>query len=234
MRLAFCVIFSALVQAQSPSFESASIRKGGVELPRIQPASDSLTMRSVTIAQCVAWAYRVQNFQIEGLKGFDEHYDISAKAGRAASDDELRSMLKSLLAERFHLTLHHELKAITIYALTQGHTLHIEKTDDAGDYTVRGLRQAVVFQHITMLEFAELLTPRFKIPVIDATGLSGRFNLRLDPSRYMNGDPEVDALSGDEAALFMAIEDQLGLMLEHRKESVDVLVIDRVEKPEES
>ena len=230
-----CALFAATALAQPAVFESASIKKAGVALPGIHANSDSLTMHSVTLAQCIAWAYRVQNFQIDGLKEADEHYDISATAGRAASEDELRSMLKALLADRFHLALHHELNSITIYALIPGRNLHVEKSEgEFDDFSVRGQHMTVLFEHITLREFADLLSLRFKTPVVDSTGLAGRFNLKLDPSRYMNGDPEVDDIHGEEAALFMAIEDQLGLMFDHRKESVDMLVIDRVGKPGEN
>ncbi|HLW77192.1 MAG TPA: TIGR03435 family protein, partial [Bryobacteraceae bacterium] len=199
-----------------------------------EASAGSLEMQNVTLAEAIAWAYRVQKFQIQGAKLADNHYDISAKAEPGADELELRAMLRSLLAERFHLALHREPKMTTLYALVAGRNLQLEKSAGDAEYSIHGQKQVVVFDHITMAEFAELLGTRFKIPVIDATGLGGRFKFAIDASRYLNGGPEVDDLNGEDAALFMAIEDQVGLLLDHRRESVDTLVVDRAEKPAEN
>jgi len=57
-------------------------------------------------------------------------------------------------------------------------------------------------------------------PVVDKTGLTGTYNIKLTYS--------TDA---SDISVFQAVEEQLGLKLEARKEMVEILVVDRVEKP---
>jgi uncharacterized protein (TIGR03435 family) len=77
-------------------------------------------------------------------------------------------------------------------------------------------------------------------PVVDHTGLSGRWDFTLtwtpDETQFaslgVHIPPPPDSAAAP--ALFTAIQQQLGLKLESTKERVDVLVIDRVEKPSEN
>jgi uncharacterized protein (TIGR03435 family) len=73
--------------------------------------------------------------------------------------------------------------------------------------------------------------------VVDRTGLAGTFDIDL---RWMPERPFIDAtqsaaatpmVDSSEPPLFTAIREQLGLKLERTRGPVDVLVIDRVERP---
>jgi uncharacterized protein (TIGR03435 family) len=64
-------------------------------------------------------------------------------------------------------------------------------------------------------------------PVVNQTGLTGRFDLELNFTPDQGGSaPAADAIS-----IFTALPEQLGLKLESTKGAVDVLVIDHVEQP---
>ena len=83
----------------------------------------------------------------------------------------------------------------------------------------------------TIPDFARglsLNTGRF---VMDATGLTGRFDLDLKWTPDQ-GAGNVGALN-DGTSLFTAIQEQLGLRLEARQAPVQVLVIDSAERPTE-
>ena len=105
----------------------------------------------------------------------------------------------------------------------------------------------------TMDGLAAQLSSRFDRPVIDQTGLKGKYDLKLryDPSSMPEGrggpimmmkdGPGPGPAGGDPAnriapdgdpppTIFKALQEQLGLKLEARKGPVDLLVIDRVEK----
>ncbi len=67
--------------------------------------------------------------------------------------------------------------------------------------------------------------------MVDETGLAGRYEIHMDLSAYLNrvdgsGNGQLDMMS----ILFSGFQDLLGLKLEARKQSVDVLVIDHAEK----
>ena len=78
-----------------------------------------------------------------------------------------------------------------------------------------------------MPEFADLLARELKTPVVDFTSTPGAFDFKLEWS--IEGDKD-DAQS----ALFAALQSQLGLKLESRKLPVDLIVVDRAEKPSEN
>jgi uncharacterized protein (TIGR03435 family) len=151
------------------------------------------------------------------------------------------AMIQKLLADRFGLQFHREKKDLACYAVTaakQG----LKLTPSVGDPS--GLPTATTgFGHFTarnmnMEEFAEGLQGIvLDRPVIDRTGLSGRFDFSLNwapdefqfPDRPVNTSPPAgDPMLPD---LFKAFEDQLGLKLESTKAQFEILVIEHVEKP---
>jgi uncharacterized protein (TIGR03435 family) len=72
-------------------------------------------------------------------------------------------------------------------------------------------------------------------PVVDQTGLSGRYDFRMkfDPSSTKLGNAQATGRpSSDAPSIFVAIQDDLGLKLEPRRAAVEILVIDSAEKPE--
>ncbi len=81
---------------------------------------------------------------------------------------------------------------------------------------------------VSMASVAWVLSRRMELPVIDMTGLKGFYNLTLDWVPEPKGGSETEAPAGPR--LPEALQDQLGLKLEHRKAPVEVLVVDRVEK----
>lgn len=72
----------------------------------------------------------------------------------------------------------------------------------------------------------DALSGILKRKVLDRTGLTGEFDINLKWAP----DPAVDP----GPAIFTAIEEQLGLKLESGKAPIDVLVIDRIERPTEN
>jgi uncharacterized protein (TIGR03435 family) len=76
-------------------------------------------------------------------------------------------------------------------------------------------------------------------PVVDKTGLSGRydFDLEFTPDESQFGGVFGKLASTDDSAkpsLFTAIQQQLGLRLEPAKGPIEALVIDHVERPSEN
>ena len=67
-------------------------------------------------------------------------------------------------------------------------------------------------------------------PVLDKTGLSGQFDVDLKWTPALG----ADAPAGDTVSIFTAVQEQLGLKLEYVTAPLDVLVLDRIERPSEN
>jgi uncharacterized protein (TIGR03435 family) len=155
---------------------------------------------------------------------------------------QLQEMLRNLLADRFNLALHSEAKDMPVYLLTAGNGASKlvpwkEGDPSRGFVGMAGLGDQRSF-HImggkkSMAEFVLQLQDATRRPVIDRTGIAGEFNydLRYAPSAGQVG-AEVDGLSGP--SLFTALQEQLNLKLDAARAPVQILMIDRAERPTEN
>ena len=159
-----------------------------------------------------------------------DRYDIDAKAGSPNDDDGvMMQMLRTLLAERCKLALHHENKPIVAYILEVARKgPRLEKAVDGSSGAVTNSGHGTIdAKLISMNRFAEVLSRQMDLPVVDQTHLVGNFNVSLKWS------PESDQAPDRGPSIFTAIQ-QLGLRLQARKIPIDVLVIDHVERPSEN
>jgi uncharacterized protein (TIGR03435 family) len=98
----------------------------------------------------------------------------------------------------------------------------------------------------SIAEIASMLSQQAGRPIIDRTGLSGYYTVNVEFARdpgtgsLLGGPLPPDALAAGGAAtpsdvpsIFAAVQDQLGLKLEPRRDAADVLVIERAEPPTE-
>ena len=109
-------------------------------------------------------------------------YDIAARPSAASSANELRLMLRALLADRFQLVVRAEKRESAVYFLTveqKGHTLQPSKTE--GPRRVQSDATGLAFQRVTMTDLQNYLSslPGLDRPVINRTGLGGRFDFTL-------------------------------------------------------
>ena len=241
---------SALAQDSAPpAFDVASVKinpqfrqdNRTTWYPTIDTSPGSLTMRNVNLTMIAAWAYDVQRAQISGPAGMDsERYDIIAKAGRATAVGEMRQMLQNLLAERFKTAEHRvsrQMDAMAIMLPKGGHKMapsQIEGPSQNRQHPVRG----IVVEGATLAELANDMSRELEMPVVDMTGLKGRFDFTFNVQKYVEavrsrllaeGHPVTDS---DARLMIMqdALAGELGLRLEPRKVPVEVIVIDHVEK----
>jgi uncharacterized protein (TIGR03435 family) len=218
------------------TFDVASIHAVKTDAPeggrdKIEYAPGTLTMRNVTLSTCMQWAHHVQPFQITGPSWISsERYDIVARA-EAAPEAQLRLMLQALLADRFKLAFHRDKKELPVLVMLvgkNGHKLHVS-TEEGEGFLNTGKGAAVTAKHVSMSQYAGLLSGPLRMPVLDMTGLEGRYDFSVDLAPYMARDADgrpPDVLE----AIQTAFQDQLGLKLEPRKSQVEIIVIDRAEK----
>jgi uncharacterized protein (TIGR03435 family) len=153
----------------------------------------------------------------------------------------LQRMILTLLADRFKLAVRSETKEMPVYSLLPitGTTKLVpwKEGPSLGMVGVVGRGEQRSFHIIgrkkSMADLAIQLEDATRRTVLDRTGITGEFNydLQYAPTGSQVG-AETNDLSGP--SLFTAIQEQLGLKLEAARAPVQVLVIDRAEKPSEN
>jgi uncharacterized protein (TIGR03435 family) len=196
----------------------------------------------------IRWAYNAgpyQNLNVvqQYAVGFpawvasrQEAYDIEGRTETRVTEAQCRLMVQALLADRFKLSVHRETRALPVAALVVakgGPKPKLKKVLDSDlDKTVlvNGTPAYGSGNGWSMDQLAEYLL-RFSPErmVVDRTGLEGqyRFSLEFAVIPPAGGAPLNVA---DEVAA--ALQDQLGLKIENRSESVEVVVVDHIEKPD--
>jgi len=213
-----------------------------------------LTMRAVTLSLTIQQAYDVRDFEISGGPAWSssDRYDIIAKPEDAskvspADRSQMRLRIQSLLADRFQLKLHHETKEMPVYALViakNGSKLNQHLAGDKEGGLRRG-RGQLAGKQIDMPFLALTLSRQLGRTVLDQTGLKGSYDVELNwtPDAGPGGllttiEPgrtaEPPASESNGTSIFTAIQEQLGLKLESKRGPVEVVVIDRVEKPSQN
>jgi len=226
--------------ASAQTFAVASIRPSAGEVQfehdgKTEITPGTLTMRDVTLATCIKFAYGVKDSQISGPEWLQsEHFDILAKADAPVAEDQLKLMMQALLADRFKLSFHRQSKELSAYAMTvaKGGAKLKESAPDTKPFRENSAVGTVV-KAMTMKEWADFISGPMQTPVVDMTGLKGRYDFSLDFTAYLPGGEKVMNVAFDNAngIMIAAMQGELGLKMESRKETVDVLMIDHVEMP---
>ena len=243
---------SALAQnSDPPAFDAASVKidpqfsfdNRATWLNTVDTTPGSLTMRNFNLVMIVAWAYHVERQQVSGPAWVEsQRFDVFAKTGRPASENEIRQMLQTLLVERFKLAVHRESRRMDVLALVLPKAGHKMTSSQTGEPTqnrqdpVRGM----VVEGVELAEFVNEMSRDVwvGVPVVDMTGLKGRFDFTWNINKYLSAMrarvmAEGKPISDSEATLMVmqdALAGELGMQLEPRKAAVDVLAIDHAEK----
>ncbi|MFZ0818546.1 MAG: TIGR03435 family protein [Candidatus Acidiferrales bacterium] len=171
--------------------------------------------------------------------------DALQKLSQENRDLARQLMLQALLADRLKLTIHRETRELPVYFLVvakNGPKLQQAKTDEtyangfkdsdglplgAGfTRTVQGrLSATMTTQGIPLSALAQNLWRTLRRPVLDKTGLAGKYDFTLT---WAPDDTQADS---NAPSLFTALQQQLGLKLESGKGPLEVIVIDHVERP---
>ena len=252
---------AATAQQHSPAlrFEVASIRlwrPPATPATRIAvtaaPVGSGIFNRATSVAGLIAYAYEVQDFQLNG--GADwvrtERYDVSARAGREVSEVELREMVKALLADRFKLRARTETREMTILELRLarrdgrvGPNLHdcSNPNDKEGISTPEKPFRAPSNGGVATSDcangvrnLATIASRHLKTIVVDKTGLTGqwRFDIYYGAELQIPGvDLSREKINPDLPSFEGAIREQLGLRLDRTRGPAPVIVIEWVDRP---
>jgi uncharacterized protein (TIGR03435 family) len=186
-----------------------------------------------------------------------DRYDIEARVedGSIPRDlpakdrnEKIRLMLRELLADRFHLKIHRETRQVPIYALVvakNGPKLRkaaLEEKECLGipigyvacqERFLGGMRRGIRALAVDMSDLAQYLSGYTDRPIVDQTGIQGLFEIKT--GAWSSDQPvaggDAAAEPGSLPTLFTMLQEDLGLKLEAGKGPVEIVVIDRAEKP---
>lgn len=210
----------------------------------------SFQMLRTSVRDLLQFAYDLNDRQIVGLPSWAEtdKFDIMTGQPNVPGDpsiEQIKLMLRKLLAERFGLVSHTGKKEMQAYVLAiakDGEKLTHSPADapQVGSFMTPKLG-VIAFRNSTMDDFSHgLQFVVFALPVVNRTGLTGRWDgtLRFTPdeTQYQTFGAKIVPNEAADAPppVFTAIQQQLGLKLEAQKTAVDVLIIDHVNRPDDN
>jgi uncharacterized protein (TIGR03435 family) len=194
--------------------------------------------RNATMVDLISSAYGVEPEKVLGGPSWLEtdRFDILAKAPTSVTPAATKLMLRSLLADRFKLSIHNEDKPMNAWAMTAAKPGPQLKQSQGGGPTNcngqpgDGPNAVIVCKNVTMATLAQIVRQiepaTFDTPVTDMTGLEGSFDFQLT----WTNRGALAAAGKDAIPIQDAFEKQLGIKLELQKRAVATLVVEGVNR----
>lgn len=256
--VAICSVCAVASLARQPTarFEVASVKPNhtDAEPSMTVPPRGTVAIVNVPLENVIVNAYGIPAFRVldapEWIKR--ERFDISAKIPDDAGPGQLRSMLQSLLEDRFKLRVRRETREQPIYTVViarsdgrLGPRLKQSSADCASAakaasapafspdpqcgalFGVGPGGGRIISRGQPLARVISALSMAVSRGVVDQTGLQGPFDVELEWS----SDVGAGATNSNTPSIFTALQEQLGLRLEPSRGPVEVLLIDSVERP---
>jgi uncharacterized protein (TIGR03435 family) len=228
---------------QRPAFDSASIKPSGAEegSSSWHTRPGYIVIKNQSLKKLVGIAYRLRDDRVSGGPKWtgSDRFDVEARAAGPATDADLLLMLQSMLAERFQLGTHRETILTPGFALVVAKGgLKIRPDETKGGESSHSTRGKIVAERVTMARVADWLTRQIGTPVVDMTDTKGVFSFTLEWTPESPRPPATPEGALPEApgapSLYTVLPHDLGLKLESKKLPIEVIVIDKAEKPTEN
>lgn len=243
----------------NPTFGVATIKPSDPSRPGklfTVRGQEVLTINTTT-NDLITMAFNLHARQVTGGPAWldSDKFDLDGKPDTPGQPnvDQMKIMIKKLLADRFQLKFHTEKKELAVYSITVTKTGAKINKSEADPNSLPGLffggagaSGGVAFnvRNATLPEVASVLQGSvLDKPIVDQTGLTGKFDFILkftpDATQMTGFGPRPPAPAAADPGdappdIFTAFQQQLGLKLESTKAPVDVMVIDKIEKPSEN
>jgi bla regulator protein blaR1 len=261
------LVLAAALQAQDdrPLYEVASVKPADPNAAGMmwQTLPDGgFRTTNITLRNLIMNAWDLRDFQISGGPGWvsTAHFNVEAKPDRPSASRDSSRMLQELLKERFQLVVRLETREAPVYALilarkdgrlgpqmTESHCTPYDPAHPSDDPEQRrkacgsmsARRGEMTAQGMDLASIAVNLSSRVDRQVIDRTGLTGKYDLKLTWAADENRVPVSPDLPRTEPSdsgpsIFTALQEQFGLKLEPAKGPVQFLFIEKAEKPSEN
>jgi bla regulator protein blaR1 len=237
---------SMAASLDGPAFAVSVVRASGPTTNRsikFEPGG-RFVARGASVRLLIKIAYNLNDDELTGGPGWIglDRFDIDAAPdtpdGSAVNMDRVRTRLQGLLADRFQLKMRDEMKMMSTYALMiakGGPRLKKSATQDAPMQSHLNGGE-LLFKNATMDQFANAVSDWVRQPVLNQTGLDGEYDLRLEwtPDPAVPGSP-TDASASQSISsgptIFTALQQQMGLSLQARKNQALCKVVEQVVRP---
>jgi uncharacterized protein (TIGR03435 family) len=228
-------ILASALTALAQEFEVVSVKpnKSGSNGSSTRSDQGRMTATNISLKNLIVRAYNLKDYQVEGPDWLtSERYDMVAKFPEALPKDRekynaaLGAMMQKMLVERFKLVVRHEQKVFPVFGLIVGKNgIKFKEVPDADSHNSNSNNTHYVGTCVSMSTFAEFLSRRMERPVFDMTGLKGFYDLKLDwTENTAAGEPQQFP------ELAIAVQEQLGLRLESRKEPIEIVIVEHIER----
>ena len=227
-----------------PDWEVVTVRKGDPNGMNsgIRVEGRDLVVERHSVETLLLFGFGVHKTQVMSAPDWvrSERWDARGYADVPGqpSIPQFQTMIRKLLVERFGLVQHTEKRDLPVYALTvakSGPKIEKSAADPNGlpleNDRDNGGQRTMQIGNMTMREFCLVMTFYMDKPVVDQTGLTGKYDFLL---KYTFDESKAPADGSAPPTIFTAIQEQLGLKLEPTKTATDVMVIDKVERPGEN
>jgi uncharacterized protein (TIGR03435 family) len=247
----------AIPEAPAPPKPMDPAANPGIDVATVKPSAVTsqgrlYTMRgaqlmaiNVSVMNVVTFAYDLHEQQVSGAPSWmsTDKFEIVIKPDIEGQPNirQMKLLLQKALVDRFQLKFHTDKRELTVYAITVPPNTKPKLTASAPNggnipslaYPRPGLLPA---RNTTMTEFAQSLqTAVLDRPVVDHTGLEGRYDFTLDwmpdETQFASFGRLPQLPDTGKPSIYEAFQRDLGLKLERAKVPADVLVIDKVERP---
>jgi uncharacterized protein (TIGR03435 family) len=247
--------FVGLQTSATRKFDVASVKENRSGDPgwRLGPPNKGTeSIFNLELRKIVASSFRIQDKMVFGPDWMDSvRYDIEAKGSPTANSPEVWEMMRSLMAERFHLKYHLETRTIPAYVIVVargGHKLvkgedgecaEAIKAGQASCDAIQFLPFGMGVRNMPLAAFAAGVARRLQDrPVVDRSGLEGRYDARVlwrpDDVTPQQLAQLPEGERPPDVNIFEAFEQQAGLRLEARREPIEVLVVDHIQRADEN
>ena len=232
-----------MAKQATPQFEVATIKPTDPNNNNqgFHTSGHQVFIENESLSNVISFAYAVHQSQIVDAPAWVAHdrFDIKGFPDVAGYPDlkQYQMMVQKLLTERFHFQFRRDQRELAVYAITVAKS-GVKIAKSAGDPNGlpdqtgygRGTAQVMKFTNNNMSDLALGMQGYMDKPVLDNTGLKGRYDFTL------TWTPEMTAVSDTSTApgVFTAFQEQLGLRLQLTKEATGVLVVERLERPSEN
>jgi uncharacterized protein (TIGR03435 family) len=224
-----------------PDWEVATVKQGNPDDNNsgFQIKGRRVVIERKTVEDMLIVGYGMNKRQVEGAPGWmgSERWDVEGvpDVPGEPSLKQLESLVRKILTERFGLTMHMVKREMGVYSITVakgGPKLEKSAGDPDGlpddSDNENGGQRSMRMTNATMGDFALLMKFFLDRPVMDQTGLAGRYDFML---KWTFDDSRVPTDGTAAPSLFTAVQEQMGLKIEPVKAMTDVMVIDKLERP---
>ena len=229
---------------------------GGIDVQDLPTGQITFTNFPMRLLVLMAYPLESAPQEIVGLPDWAtrDGWDLNAKGKPGASALERQQMFRALLTERTRLAAHYESRMTETYDLVRARrdgqlgprlkpsTLDCSKPDETKPFPGPGPElEAFAMSRCNLMVTADtmysggaplsmmirFLTDSAGRPIVDKTGLEGRFAFQLTFARRPSTTPDTEPLP----SVFTAVQEQLGLKLEPSINERQILVVDHIERP---